>query len=189
MRSLSVLTCLCVALVRASPLFASPPSPINKAVQPHVQTTGSTTRDHAPFPRGARGAPTSATTPSRELDSFANWEAALVHPPRVEKASAILDPVRRRMLVFGGYTGLPACVTNDVWALGMDGPPHWTSVPTTGTRPDSLWRHSAIYDPVRDRMIVFGGIPHCSFGLANDVWSLSLSVSPGQWTRVQPAGP
>src|SRR5205809_341396 len=42
--------------------------------------------------------------------------------------------------------------------------------------------HSAIYDPVRDRMIVFAG-----YLVSNDVWALSLS-GPPVWTQHTPAG-
>jgi hypothetical protein len=47
-------------------------------------------------------------------------------------------------------------------------------------------RHTAIYDPVRDRMLVFGG---CDASLAplNDVWALSLAGTP-VWTHLAPSG-
>ena len=37
--------------------------------------------------------------------------------------------------------------------------------------------HSAIYDPMRDRMVVFGGDDGAYSGWRNDVWALVRSVS------------
>ena len=51
-------------------------------------------------------------------------------------------------------------------------------------RPRAL-AHTAIYDPVRDRMVVFGG--YDGNGNRNDVWALSLSGSPA-WSELTPAG-
>jgi hypothetical protein len=95
--------------------------------------------------------------------------------------SAIYDPVRDRMLVFGGHDHF-STYFNDVWALSLAGTPTWTQIVPTGTPPVGRDGQSAIYDPVRDRMIVFGG----SNGLIrNDSWALSLSGSPA-WTQLAP---
>ena len=137
----------------------------------------------------ARSAATSIRISNRALDSFIEWAPEEVHPPGLEKASAILDPVRRRIVVFGGFDGSRGCGIDEVWTLGLDDIPRWTPLPTTEAHPESLWRHSAVYDPVRDRMIVFGGILYCDTGLSQDVWSLDLSVSPAKWMRLPTAGP
>jgi galactose oxidase-like protein len=97
--------------------------------------------------------------------------------------SAIYDPVRQRMIVFGGHDGARL---NDVYALSMTGTPVWTRMTVTGTPPSPRNLHSAIYDPVRDRMIVFGGYENSSF--LNDVWAMNLSGTP-TWTRISVAGP
>ena len=106
-------------------------------------------------------------------------------PPSARgNASAIYDPVRDRMVVFGGYAG--SSPFNDVWALSLAGPPAWTHLTPTGTPPSARYYHSAIYDPVRDRMVVFGGSQgYASF--FNDVWALSL-VGPLAWTQLTPTG-
>jgi hypothetical protein len=53
--------------------------------------------------------------------------------------------------------------------------------PTDGTWDDlslePIAYHSAIYDPVRDRMVVFGGFDGLG-NLHNDVWVLSLAGAP-----------
>ena len=96
--------------------------------------------------------------------------------------TAIYDPVRDRMVVFGGYDGTRR---NDVWALSLAGSPAWSVVGPAGSLPDARNTHTAIYDPVRDRMVVFGG--YDASGLLNDVWALSLAGSPA-WSALTPAG-
>ncbi len=93
--------------------------------------------------------------------------------------SAIYDPVRGRMVVFGGGSN------QDVWALSLAGAPQWNLLTPTGTPPSGRFAHGAIYDPVRDRMLVFGGAD--LLGPKNDVWALSLAGVPS-WTELTPAG-
>jgi galactose oxidase-like protein/Kelch motif protein/flagellar hook capping protein FlgD len=99
--------------------------------------------------------------------------------------SAIYDPVRRRMIVFGGLdreTGY----RDDLWALSLDATPTWSRISPAGTGPAARARHCAVYDPVRDRMIVFGGYS-MGTGPLNDTWALSLSDPPA-WTPLLPGG-
>lgn len=88
--------------------------------------------------------------------------------------TAVYDPVRDRMLVFGGWSGFSSW--NDVWALSLSGEPTWTEVDAPGG--PAIFGHSAVYDPVRDRMLVFVG---------RDVWALSLA-DPPNWTHLNPVG-
>jgi hypothetical protein len=104
-------------------------------------------------------------------------------PPSRSGHSAIYDPVRDRMVVFGGQSGLT--YRNDAWALALAGTPAWSNVAPTGGPPDPRARHSAIYDSVRDRLVVFGGVN--STGLWGDLWSLSFGGTP-TWTLLAPAG-
>lgn len=100
-------------------------------------------------------------------------------PVRRRLHSAIYDPVRNRMLVFGGWTGAPNAET---WALSLGATPTW-SLLLTDAGPSARYGHSSVYDPVRDRMIVFGGFDDAR---RNDVWALSLS-GPLTWTQIAPA--
>jgi hypothetical protein len=103
-------------------------------------------------------------------------------PPSARSAhSAIYDPARDRMVVFGGDSG---SYLNDVWALSLAGTPAWTQLTPSGTPPSARYEHSAIYDPVRDRMVVFGGYSGSYF---NDVWALSLAGTPA-WMQLTPSG-
>jgi hypothetical protein len=87
--------------------------------------------------------------------------------------SAIFDPIRRRMLVFGGevrWFGEPHPFVNDLWALSLDAPYAWTRLEPSGPLPAARSSHAAIYDPQRDRMIVYGGFD--GFLALGDVWAL-----------------
>ena len=102
-------------------------------------------------------------------------------PPCRAAHSAVYDPVRDRVLVFGGSDGL---LRNDLWSLSLSGTPQWTHLHPTGAAPSPRQEHSAIYDPIGDRMLVFGGNDGAPCG---DLWQLTLSGTP-HWTLLSPGG-
>jgi len=109
-------------------------------------------------------------------------------PPVRALPAAIYDPVRDRMVVFGGDG--ESSPVNDVWALSLAGSPSWTMLTPSGPPPPARFGHTAVYDPVRDRMLVFAGYPSHYYGGAialDDVWALSLAGSPA-WIPLVPAG-
>ena len=75
--------------------------------------------------------------------------------------SAIYDSssTGKRMIVFGGMDDFVAPY-NDVWSYSLASatPGNWSPLTTTGTPPLPRFGHSAVYDPLNNRMIVFGGI-------------------------------
>jgi len=98
--------------------------------------------------------------------------------------TAIYDPVRERLIVFGGLAASPPRL-NDVWALSLaGGAPSWTPLAPAGTPPSARYYHTAIYDAPRDRMIVFGGNDGV---VRNDAWALSLGDTAA-WTQLGPSG-
>jgi len=115
----------------------------------------------------------------------ASWDEA-VPPPMMPKRAghvAILDPVRARVVVFGGYDEYDEFL-NDTWTLSTSGTPSWEAIATTGPTPPGRYFAAGIFDPIRDRLIVVGGYTGSD---QNDVWALSLSGEP-QWTQIVPAG-
>jgi hypothetical protein len=129
--------------------------------------------------------------------SFDAWQLSLADsltwssicgPPSFRNGhSGVFDPIRRRLIVFGGDGMLPGCL-NDLWSCELDPEPRWTALDAGRESPPARCEHSAIYDPVRDRMIVFGGT--ATQGInddMNDSWALSLS-GPPQWTRLESEG-
>ena len=97
--------------------------------------------------------------------------------------AAIHDPVRHRMLMFGGDNRRLDVLFDDVWALTLSGSPTWSQISPAGTGPSPRHAHTAVYDPRRDRMLMFGGAPSSP----NDVWALSLSDTPA-WSALSPSG-
>ena len=89
------------------------------------------------------------------------------------------------MLLFGGFTSSYVS-TNDLWELSLASPPTWTLLAPTGTPPSERDSHSAVYDPVGDRMIVFAGKGNLNTD-NDEVWALSLAGTPA-WTQLAPTG-
>ena len=103
-------------------------------------------------------------------------------PSARELHTAVYDPLRRRMLVFGGCH-LPD-VFGDVWILSLDEPPRWTRLEIAGPGPSPRYGHATIYDPVGDRMIVFGGNDGTT--KLDDTWQLTLAGTPA-WSPLPSA--
>ena len=105
-------------------------------------------------------------------------------PSQRKGHTAIYDPVRERMVLFGGMDEFGS--RNDVWGLSLSGDPVWSALTPAGRPPSARYGHTAIYDPVRDRMVVFGGYD-ANTGSCGDVWTLSLSGNAA-WSQLSTAG-
>ena len=96
--------------------------------------------------------------------------------------SAIYDPVRDRLVVYGGAG---ADFYGDTWALELAGTPRWVNLAPTGPTPPVRDAHVAVYDSARDRMIVFGGWSRDHY--LGDVWALDLARNA--WSPIEADGP
>lgn len=106
--------------------------------------------------------------------------------PRQWTASVILDPVRDRLVLFGGAG--QGGLFNDTWALELSPVLRWVPLGPDGVRPSQRWAAAAIYDPVGRRMVLFAGNQGGTWDTAvNDVWSLNLDGAPA-WTLLSPSG-
>ena len=119
-----------------------------------------------------------------------NWSllAPQGDPPSVRRDAAVIhDPVRNRILVFGGDALCIRgdCTVNDLWQLSLTDPPVWEELHPAGVLPAPRGGSATIYDPIRDRMLIFGGSNRD--GAFNDVWALALAGPPA-WTRLVPSG-
>jgi hypothetical protein len=130
-------------------------------------------------------------------DLSATWQRVTTAgdpPPSRRGSSLVYDPVRDRLLLFGGFdftSGIDIAAYNDVWSLSLDeSPPRWSQLHTLGQTPVPRAFHSAAYDPIDDRMIVFGGfvVEDARYvQLTNEIWALSLGPEPS-WKQVLAQG-
>ncbi len=84
--------------------------------------------------------------------------------PRQKHAMAY-DPVRRRMVLFGGNTG--AVTVNETWEY--DGTT-WTRA-TPAASPPARETHRLVYLPSLREVVVFGGLDAAATGLLGDTWT------------------
>jgi hypothetical protein len=107
----------------------------------------------------------------------------------VREHAACYDPVRKRMIVFGGYDQIQypsPYYTNEVWTLGL--PPAsetWSQMAILSPLPGCLApspraRASIFYDPKYDQLFVFGG---ASPNWNGWLFSLELGLTPPNYPR------
>jgi RHS repeat-associated protein len=130
---------------------------------------------------GLGGPPTWTVLPSGNTKAF---------------GAAGYDPISNRMIVFGGLSSGPGSDTSEVRILvdanGI-GTPTWMTLQTNGTAPPPRGHEQpAVYDPLSNRLIVFGGETSGSKPtLFNDTWVLSYANGLGgssTWTQLHPTG-
>ena len=96
-------------------------------------------------------------------------------PPSRVLGAAAYDPVRQRVVYFGGKT---AAAQADTWE--WDGAT-WSSLfPTTS--PAARYGHAMAFDPVRNRVVLFGGVSAAGAALG-DMWEWDGST----WAPITPA--
>lgn len=98
--------------------------------------------------------------------------------------SAVYDGPRHRILFFGGDDTL-GNYQNETWALNLPGAT-WSKLTPSGSLPAGRWRHVAVFDSRRSRMLMHGG----EVGLSDstDTWELNVVPATPVWTRLSPAG-
>ena len=105
-------------------------------------------------------------------------------PPKARSyPSAVYDVTANRLIVHGGCDGHCGNILSDTWVLtnanGLGGTPEWVRLPVDAP----LAGHAAAYDPVSNRMIVFGGRP-AAYTDTNTVRILKDANGIGTPTRV-----
>jgi hypothetical protein len=89
----------------------------------------------------------------------------------------VLDPERRRLLVFGTGEDLPDPAANATWGLTLDGTPSWTLLAPEGTAPVARYGAAAALDVANDRVAFFAGAHDISGSTGlRDHWLLQLST-------------
>jgi hypothetical protein len=78
----------------------------------------------------------------------------------------------------------------DTWQLDLGSHPEWSTVETSGVEPLGGYGMTSIFDPERNRMLIFGGsIDEGYLGTHNDTWALDLQPELPSWRKLNPAGP
>ncbi len=108
--------------------------------------------------------------------------------PRADH-SAIYHAEADAMIVFGGRLEETAeSRSDDLRRLRLSPEPAWEPIELPDG-PGPRFAHSAIYDPVGQRMLVYGGTTDWTEAL-DELWSLELSAgwSAARWQRIEPEG-
>lgn len=113
-----------------------------------------------------------------EFDAAAGWQRIATTGPAPRRGMAMAyDPVRRRVVLFGGVIGTTR--QSDTWE--WDGT-EWRSLPIAGPTARSEARMD--WDPGAQRLILFGGAGSGGTRV-RDTWALSGQT----WTQILPAAP
>ncbi|MFN0249163.1 MAG: hypothetical protein ACKV2T_19930, partial [Kofleriaceae bacterium] len=102
-------------------------------------------------------------------------------PPGVFAQTAVNDLVRNQVVVFGGNAGTRNAPVPTSTTHIYDGA-RWRQLSPIATAPPARWKHAMAYDPVRERVVVFGGESTNPFG---DTWEWDGVA----WTRLATTGP
>ena len=130
-------------------------------------------------------------------DEDARWTLARadgLRPPPLIFHTAVYDPVRQEMLVYGGMDDQDGCFSGDVadpkslWRLDLADPDaiSWTRESVAGNL-FPRFAHAAVYVPAFEAMVVSGGFD-ANDDVRNDNWALLLGESPRRWVRLANAG-
>lgn len=95
-------------------------------------------------------------------------------------ATLVLDTLGHRAVMFGG--GTYDYFYNDVWEIVAGY--RWQQVVTSGEAPRGRSGHSAVYDPIHNWMIVYGG--RNGMSALTDVYALDLGTAA--WQQLTPSG-
>lgn len=107
-------------------------------------------------------------------------------PEPREGQGTLYDPLLHRMLMFGGHSETGGRhFFNDLWAFSLDSLA-WQKLEPEGAVPGARSSFGTLYDPVRRRMLVHGGVLADSGTEPDELWALALDGDP-VWTKVVPA--
>ncbi|MBI2689833.1 MAG: hypothetical protein HYX27_26300 [Acidobacteria bacterium] len=115
-----------------------------------------------------------ALVPAQDLQ-FATLPSGGDAPsPRFDGTIAF-DPPSNSILLFGGQD---TTARNDLWSYSLD-TYQWRPLAPGGAKPDARFGHTLNYDPLRRRLILFGGQ---AGGFFSDLWAYDIAAN--QWSRL-----
>ena len=129
--------------------------------------------------------------------AWAHVAVAGLRPPALIQQTFVYDSRRDHYLLFGGGSTPDQPVSRDLWSMSFNDSltGYWTRISMDGAEPAYTAGCGAIYDPLRDRMIVFGGAPTVDGNWLNahppsdsvHVLSFKYPYEP-RWSRITPDG-
>jgi Galactose oxidase, central domain len=121
------------------------------------------------------------TLVGRWIDRTPTGQSAAGMPKGAEDCAMIYDPVLDRVIVAGGKDD-GDFNRNETWAFDV-GEHVWTPLKTSAAKPPTSEDHSAIFDPIGYRVILYGGE---NGQTTNKLWTLDLKTLT--WRDVTNAG-
>jgi hypothetical protein len=106
--------------------------------------------------------------------------------PRVG-ACGVVDPIARRLVLFGGAIDWPppdACC-NEVWTYDLDVPTSGWNLLSLDDAPAQRMMAACTYDPMRNRMLVYGGSSTGGTGVATSLIALDLTLGQEHWETIE----
>jgi hypothetical protein len=129
---------------------------------------------------------------SPKFEKWVELECGDVHAPGRSDHGAVYDPIKNRMVVFGGWDKVEHRYLDDTWACDFadtpDGKGRWKKIKAKNSHPPMRRHESGIYDAQRNWFVVYGGFG--DQGYLNDVWAFDLTrdvwmnITPGPQPRL-----
>ena len=145
---------------------------------------------------GAGDVSTGVDAGGAAVDAGPSCEKSKLRPPPRAEMMGVFDPKRRRLVIWGGDSGVPVCGSfaghqvgvADLWVY--DAVCATFKQVQTAVSPPARARGMAIYDADRDQMVIFGGryrkASSGPYTVFNDVWALDLETLT--WKELQTTG-
>ena len=103
-------------------------------------------------------------------------------PPNRSSFAMVYDDAEQKVILFGGWSKDTSTHLNDIWIYDYVANT-WTAVTSTGEAPPARGGHSMAYDPVEDKVVLFGGTDSNTY--FDDTWVFDFATST--WTQVTAA--
>jgi hypothetical protein len=130
---------------------------------------------------------------SCDVAGDATWQLVPTSPdgPQFDEAMSTIDPVRRRLLVFGGVEhtagGFVDHDADRLWSWPLDGPGPWSVSEIEGPVPSSVNGTQCAFDAARDRVIVLPSEREV-FAPLDTLPVIDLAGGSPRWTRLPVLG-
>ncbi|HEX7899381.1 MAG TPA: kelch repeat-containing protein [Planctomycetota bacterium] len=124
-----------------------------------------------------------ASTSVTHTSAVPAWSPLAAGPAPLFYTASAFDPGRRRMYVFGGQDDFLTSY-NTLHVLTLDGTPAWFTITPANAPPSARFASSLIYDPLRDRLILFGG--QIGTAAIAELWEFRITTL--QWFPLTASG-